>query len=159
MKVLAFGEEAVEARCKKPLADDGNSPMDAVSKLLVAHQSNPTKVTKDDVLSAGITNVGAGTDTTAISISAVIYHLWNNPRYLHRLRQELDERENRGEISSPITYEQANAIPYLQAIIKEALRIHPAAGMPISRVVPKGGQTISGRFFPAGVSINLVRRN
>lgn len=159
MKVLSFGEEAVEARCKKPLSDDGNSPMDAVSKLLVAHQANPTKVTKNDVIFAGITNVSAGTDTTAISISAVIYHLWKNPRYLYRLRQELDEQERRGEISNPITYEQANAIPYLQAVIKEALRMHPAAGMPIARVVPKGGSTIAGRFFPSGVSIFRLDNN
>lgn len=41
---------------------------------------------------------------------------------------------------------------YLQAVIKEALRMHPATGLPLERVVPAGGATISGYFFPEGVS-------
>jgi cytochrome P450 len=43
-------------------------------------------------------------------------------------------------------------MPYLQAVIKEGLRLHPAGGLPLSRVVPKGGATIARHFFPEGVS-------
>jgi cytochrome P450 len=43
-------------------------------------------------------------------------------------------------------------MPYLQAVIKEALRLHPAAALPLERVVPEGGATITGSFFPEGVS-------
>lgn len=126
--------------------------MDIVSKLLAVHQANPERVTKQDVIYAGLNNIGAGTDTTSISLSAVIYHLWRNPRYLERLREKLKG------VSDPITYEQAKKIPYLEAVIKEALRVHPAAGLPIQRVVPKGGRTIAGRFFPAGVSCSPIVR-
>lgn len=129
--------------------------MDSNSKLLAAHQANPDRVTKQDVIIGGIINVTAGTDTTSISLAAVIYHLWQNPRYLSKLRDELKGA------SDPITFEQAKGIPYLEAVIKEALRVHPAAGLPMQRVVPQGGRTIAGRFFPAGVSLALpgaVRR-
>lgn len=145
--VRDFGVAAVEARVDKVLQDDGVSAMDTVSKLLAAHQANPEKVTKEDVVHGGLTNIGAGTDTTSISLCAVVYYLWRNPRYLARLREELKG------VSDPITYVQAKSIPYLEAVIKEALRVHPAAGLPIQRVVPQGGRTIAGRFFPAGVSI------
>jgi hypothetical protein len=43
-------------------------------------------------------------------------------------------------------------MPYLQAVMKEALRMHPATGLPLERVVPAGGATICDQFFPEGVS-------
>lgn len=49
---------------------------------------------------------------------------------------------------------------YLQACVKEALRLHPATGLPLARVVPEGGTTLSGTYFPAGVSpLRLGRPN
>lgn len=45
-------------------------------------------------------------------------------------------------------------MPYLQACIQEGLRVHPATGLPLVRLVPEGGATISGRFFPPGVSLD-----
>lgn len=46
-------------------------------------------------------------------------------------------------------------MPYLQAVIKEALRLHPATGLPLWRVVPEGGAEISGQYFPAGTTVGL----
>lgn len=43
-------------------------------------------------------------------------------------------------------------MPYLQAVIKEGLRLHPAGSLPLSRVVPEKGATISGHYFPKNVS-------
>ncbi|RDI84047.1 hypothetical protein Vi05172_g6046 [Venturia inaequalis] len=144
-----FAAAVAEARFDKVLSDDGISAMDSSSKLLAAHQANPDRVTKQDVIIGGIINVTAGTDTTSISLAAVIYHLWQNPRYLSKLRDELKGA------SDPITFEQAKGIPYLEAVIKEALRVHPAAGLPMQRVVPQGGRTIAGRFFPAGTIVGI----
>ena len=46
-------------------------------------------------------------------------------------------------------------MPYFQAVIKEAMRLHPATGLPLWRVVPEGGATISGRYFPAGEVVGV----
>lgn len=51
-----------------------------------------------------------------------------------------------------LTFQEAQKLPYLQACIKEGLRMHPATGLPMARVVPEGGATIAGRYFPAEVS-------
>ncbi len=50
-----------------------------------------------------------------------------------------------------LSFQEAQKLPYLQAVIKEGLRLHPATGLPMVRVVPKGGATLAGRFFPEKV--------
>lgn len=60
-----------------------------------------------------------------------------------------------GIIKDTVTFVDSQQMTYLQAVIKEALRMHPATGLPLSRVVPRGGATISGQFFPEGVSAFL----
>lgn len=52
-------------------------------------------------------------------------------------------------------FKEAQNLPYLQAVIKEALRLHPASGLPLGRVVPKGGAEIAGHYFPEQVSLVL----
>ncbi len=42
-------------------------------------------------------------------------------------------------------------LEFSQAVIKETLRLFPAAGLGMPRVVPKGGLTLAGRAFPEDV--------
>ena len=44
-------------------------------------------------------------------------------------------------------------MPYLQATIKEAMRVHPSVGMMMERHVPKGGVMICGKFIPEGTTV------
>jgi cytochrome P450 len=94
----------------------------------------------------------AGSDTTAISLSAVLYYLLKTPSCMERLQHEIDTCTGKGELSPNPTFKESQQMPYLQAVIKEALRLHPATGLPLERVVPEGGATISGHFFPENVS-------
>jgi cytochrome P450 len=54
-----------------------------------------------------------------------------------------------------VIFQEAQRLPYLQAVIKEALRIHPATGFPMQRLVPPEGTTIAGRFIPGGSSVGI----
>lgn len=98
------------------------------------------------------TNIGAGSDTTGISMSAIIYFLMKHPDCLKKLRDEIETAERERNLSNPVSFQEAQKLPYLQATIKEALRLHAAVGQILSRVVPEGGAHISGRRFPQGVS-------
>ena len=66
-----------------------------------------------------------------------MYCLYKNPETLRRLNEELDGASQEGRISDPIKFKETQELPYLQAIIKEGLRIHPATGFTMPRVVPK----------------------
>lgn len=104
-----------------------------------------------NILDACGSNIGAGSDTTAVTMSSALYYLYKNPDKLQALRDEIDQKAKAGSISDPVTFQQAQEMPYLQAVIKESLRIHPAVGTILPRVVPKGGMELSGTYFPEGV--------
>lgn len=104
-----------------------------------------------NVLEACGANVGAGSDTTGVTLSAALYYLYTNPEKLQLLRKEIDTQAAAGQISDPITFQEAQSLPYLQGVIKEVLRLHPAVGTILPRFVPKGGLELAGYYFPPGV--------
>lgn len=59
----------------------------------------------------------------------------------------------KASISNPITDAEARELPYLQAIIKEGLRIWPPVVGLMSKEVPAGGDEINGLFIPGGTQI------
>ncbi|PVH85443.1 cytochrome P450 [Cadophora sp. DSE1049] len=128
---------------------------DFITKLLQLHEADPSKVDMKDVFSTLMTNIGAGSDTTSISLGSVIYHLCRYPYTMQTLRKEIDDMEKAGTISNPVTFAQTQQMPYLHAVIKEALRVHPATGLPLGRVVPKGGKVIAGQMFPEGSVVGI----
>jgi cytochrome P450 len=116
------------------------------------YNDNPEKFTIMDIYLHSSANFIAGSDTTSSGVSAVFYYLCKYPRVLQLLRKEIDDSTAAGKLSDPISYHQANKMPYFQAVVKEALRINPSGAMAMERVVPKGGATVAGTHFPEGVS-------
>ncbi|KAI0977109.1 putative benzoate 4-monooxygenase cytochrome P450 [Xylaria arbuscula] len=96
----------------------------------------------------------AGSDTTATSIRALLLHVISNPLVYLRLRDEVFEAQRRGAISDPVRELELPHLPYLQACIKEGLRIFPPITALRERVVPPEGDTI-GSFIPGGTNIGL----
>ncbi|KUJ13354.1 cytochrome P450 [Mollisia scopiformis] len=74
---------------------------------------------------------------------------------MQALGNEIDTMETAGKISNPVTFAETQQMPYLQAVIKEALRMHPATGLPLGRVVPPGGKLIAGYAFPEGTIVGI----
>lgn len=128
---------------------------DFLTKFLSKHTEDPEAFSMYHVLMGCTSNMVAGSDTTAISLSAVLYYLLRHPDVLQRLREELEQWQEKGPPSKYVTFKESQGMPYLQAVIKEALRMHPAVGLPLERVVPPGGAEICNRFFPMGVSAKL----
>jgi cytochrome P450 len=88
-------------------------------------------------------------------LSSIFYHLLKYPKTYQRLQDEIDTAAKEGRISDPVIFKEAQELPYLQAVIKEALRMHPATGLPMQRIVPPEGTTIAGRFIPGGSSVGI----
>jgi cytochrome P450 len=97
----------------------------------------------------------AGSDTTAIALRSILYHLMGNSSALKKLQEELDKASKSGQLSSPVRYAEAIKLPYLVACCKEGMRIHPSVGMSLARHVPNGGCEIAGTFLPAGTRVGI----
>lgn len=117
----------------------------------VSEMKAQKRIKMPNILDACGSNIGAGSDTTAVTLSAALYFLYSNPAKLSKLRQEIDTKAAEKTISDPVTFQEAQNMTYLQAVLKETLRLHPAVGTILPRVVPKGGMEISGHYFPEGV--------
>ena len=72
----------------------------------------------------------AGSDTTSSTMEWTMAELLRNPNSMRKLKEELDHviGPNRKVEESDI-----NELPYLQAIVKEAFRLHPAAPLLLPR--------------------------
>jgi cytochrome P450 len=99
-----------------------------LSRFMNLHEESSGAFTKAEVFQVCLTQITAGSDTTAISLRAILYYLFRYPSTLRTLRAEISDKIKDGELSEPIMYQQSLRIPYLQAVLKEAMRMHPAAG-------------------------------
>ena len=138
-------------------AEDETGPTDFITKLIRMEEDKTSRkgVTQLDVKMAATQNIAAGSDTTGITLTAILYFVLKHPQVLARLRKETEDAMaavagERADEYVPFTVGQK--MPYLQAVIKETMRVHPAAGVSLPRVVPPEGAELGGKFFPGGVS-------
>jgi cytochrome P450 len=131
-----------------------DQPKDFLTRFLEAKTTHPEIVDDKQVFSYTVTNMFAGSDTTAISLRAVLYYTLKDAPVLARLNHELSAAFLAGNLSFPVTWKQSQSLPYLDAVIKEALRLHPAVGLPLERLVPASGlQLPNGPLLPAGTIV------
>jgi cytochrome P450 len=143
-----FAAKECDARKRRP-----SDRKDILSSLFAVKEAKPHEFDDNSVLSMASSNIFAGSDTTGISIGAVMYNLCKHPRCKDKLLEEIEttlERE-KFDRDKNMPFEVGFAMPYLQACIYEALRMHPAVGMSLPRVVPPDGFEIEGVFLPGGV--------
>ena len=100
----------------------------------------------------------AGADTTATAARATLLAIISNPRVHAQFVKEIDTAESRGVISSPIRDQEARGLQYVQACIKEGLRLFPPLGQLRERMVPPEGDTYKGKHIPGGTFIGLNTR-
>lgn len=126
---------------------------DLLSRFFNIQKSHPGKFDDLDVQILATVNILAGSDTTSIALRAVLYYLMTNDRVCAKLLDELKTAEEQGTLSLKARYSEAQKLPYLQACIKEAMRLHPSLGTQHLRVVPEGGAIIAGKHLSSGVSV------
>ena len=138
---------------KRSLDDDGR--VDLLDKFLQARDKHPDTITDKEVLGLCLSMVFAGSESTAISLSSLFYHLLKNQEAYTRLRSELEELLPQSEKDSLPQFQTVQKFPFLDACVKEAFRIHPAARFSADRVLPSGGANIAGHDIPGGTVVGV----
>jgi cytochrome P450 len=108
---------------------------DVLSMLLAARDERGLGLTDDALLDEMKTLLVAGHETTATSLTWAVLELLRHPDVLARLRDEL----------------AAGKDDYLDAVIKESLRLRPIVPM-VGRVLQAPAR-VGGHDYPAGVAL------
>ena len=130
---------------------------DFLDRFLDANKKDPVFINDRRVLALTVANIFAGADTTAITLRAVFYFLLKHPDSLKKLVSEL-QTADLGPRSQIVAWEQARHLPYLSAVIQESLRMHPAVGLPLERIVPSNGLTVGEVYIPPGTIVGATAR-
>ncbi|KAI6758732.1 hypothetical protein HG530_010972 [Fusarium avenaceum] len=152
--VAEFARKHLIERQKEEESGLGKVPRrDFLNRFKEAHKKDPDFITEQLVLALTVANMFAGSDTTGITLRAVFYYLLKDPSKMNSLLKELATESKAGRFSRDdglVQWEEVRDLPYLSAVINEALRCHPAVGLTLERIVPEAGVTLAGHFIPGG---------
>ncbi|KAI6760319.1 hypothetical protein HG530_009179 [Fusarium avenaceum] len=145
-RVFSYAKERVEDYLKQDISKKQGS-------LLSGYLDPTTGEPKEGYSAWSIALSGhgfivAGSEATSITLTYVIWMLMKRPDVNNRLRLELS-----GLGKSYSSTDLAN-LPYLDAVIRETLRVYPPAPAPMPRVVPKTGFEFEGVSYPPGTVIS-----
>ncbi|KIW79697.1 hypothetical protein Z517_06311 [Fonsecaea pedrosoi CBS 271.37] len=158
----------------KPEDKAGLGAIIGIAQKIVAERFNPNSESKNerDMLNSfirhGLTQLEAesesllqilaGSDSTATTIRMTFLYILTNPAVYAKLRAEIDEAVSAGQISFPVVknVEANQALPYLQACIKEGLRLwQPLNGMQ-TKLSPRDEEiVVSGVRIPSDTQVGL----
>jgi len=161
----------MEGAAPKPTDKIGFGAIVGVAQKAVAERFGPDAKKMQDMLGSfvnhGLTQeecevesllqILAGADSTATALRTTFLHILTSPPTYGKLREEIEAALEAGNVDYPvIKTSQAQTLPYLQACVKEGLRmfmpLHGLAG----RVSPHpDGATINGVFIPPGTEVGM----
>ncbi|GLJ19658.1 hypothetical protein SUGI_0356070 [Cryptomeria japonica] len=104
----------------------------------------------DDVVKAtALAMIIAGAETTAVTIEWALSALMQHPDVLCKAQQELDMHVGRDRLMEE---SDVHKLKYLQAIVKETLRLYPAAPLMVPHE-SREDSTVGGYHIPAGTQL------
>lgn len=127
----SVAQEVIDRRRKTP--SDKKDLLNAM--LLGKDPKTGERLTDESIMDNMITFLIAGHETTSGLLSFSTYYLLKNPDTLQRAQKEVDDVVGTG----PVKLEHMSKLPYIEAILRESLRLSPTA--PAFGVSPVKGTT------------------
>ncbi|KAH7095469.1 NADPH-cytochrome P450 reductase-like protein [Paraphoma chrysanthemicola] len=98
------------------------------------------KMSDESLIDNMITFLIAGHETTSGLLSFTFYYLLKNPAAYEKAQHEVDEVIGKG----PITVDHLTKLPYLNAVLRESIRLSPTA--PAIGLTAKEDTTLDGKY-------------
>lgn len=146
-RLLSYGSAAIERNMF--LSDRGEVKHTLFSKMLDVNSDDERtdSLPMEDIKREAANLIVAGSDTTAVTLTYLIWAVLSYPAVKDRLMAEL------GSVSV-FSSSEFRKLPYLAAVIQEVLRLYGAAPGSLPRTVPKGGRVLGGHFIPQGMVVS-----
>lgn len=151
----AAENEKDEEEEKKNKDEIGGVGGHLVERYFRVQKTYPDTVDDAQIANYALLSLGAGGDTTAAALRSTLYLLAKSPASYAAASAELD----RAALPLPVRYADAQRarLPYLDACIRESMRLFPGVALAPEREVPPGpGFTLpDGRVLPAGTKVGI----
>ncbi|WCJ37983.1 cytochrome P450 family 82 subfamily C polypeptide 4 [Euphorbia peplus] len=137
-----------EHKLKKNENEDRKDFIDVM--LSVIEDDDNLRLKQETIIKATITAIViAASDTTATTIIWALCNLLNNKNAMDRAKEELDQKIGKNR---RVQVDDIEKLEYLRAVIKETLRLHPAAPLGVPREAAEDC-FISEYFIPKGTRL------
>ena len=166
---LAF-DTAVE-KAGMRMATGNYERSDFMSYILRANETSK-ELTSAEMTANVALLIDVGSETTASMLSGFLFYVARDPAILDRLTTELRDEFDTAE---QINLKRLTALPYLHAVLQEALRLYPPVAGATPRVTPQSGAlsifkpipdvapaqrfanipTVDGHFVPGNMTVAI----
>lgn len=126
---------------------------DLFRHLLAEDEETELKFTQAQLNANASLVIVAGSDTASSAMTRILRVLAVDARVLKKLQQEIDDATAGREM---LTVDSTKGMPYLIAVINEALRLMNPVPSGSYAASPPSGLTISGTFVPGNVQISIL---
>lgn len=140
-----FSEESLKKRMSL-----GTDRPDFVHSML--RGEGETKLTPVELRDNAMLITTAGSETTASTLVATLYFLGTHPHVLSRLEAEV---RSAFRTDQEINVNNVQNLPYMLAVLKESMRVHPPVPISLSRVAAPGGAQIAGTHVAGGTMLGV----
>lgn len=143
-RMASYASQSLD-RYIKHMESTPNPKPSLFTKVLDTEKSG---MTRQDILREAQGYIVAGSDTTSVTLTYLIYAVCQDHRVRDRLVAEL------ATVPSPVSDKDLRDLHYLNQVISETLRLHTAVPFGLPRVVPVGGVTLRDTFIPGGTIVS-----
>jgi cytochrome P450 len=136
---------------------DSNETHSDVLQWIIDHEDKSGKrLTYGMLEQESLGPVFAGSDSTATVLRFLTLSIASNSRIYAKLMGQIEAAEAAGQLSDVASYDEIrNYVPYMDSLVREALRCYPVIGGPSFRSVPVDGYRIGGHFLPGGTEFGI----
>ncbi|KAL5213549.1 hypothetical protein ABZP36_024396 [Zizania latifolia] len=148
-RVFHIIDKIIDYRLAEAIAiDDDDKRMDVLNSLLLLMSTS--SLTRCQVKSMLFDILAAGTETTKITVVWAMAELLRNPSVMATAREEMKTTLGGKEA---ITEADVARLPYLQAAMKESMRLHPVAPLLLPHQAVEDGIEIGGYAVAKGTAV------
>ncbi|KAF4577459.1 cytochrome P450-dit2 [Pleurotus pulmonarius] len=162
--ILESKREKMSGRRQKTEEDAGSSRQDIITELLRNNERllDGEKLSEEELIGQMTVLIFGAQDTTSSALSRILYMLSIHPNWQDSLRKEILEALGSLDRDKRLTYEEIMALPLLDAVLKETLRLFPPVPFvrrttTKERTIPFSKQTgdVSSITIPVGTTLFL----
>ncbi|MED6167390.1 hypothetical protein PIB30_002361 [Stylosanthes scabra] len=148
-----LGEWLEEHKQRRLLGKDAEEELDFMDVMLRVLEENPISYfDTDTIIKSTLLNLLAGSDSIMVAITWTLCLLLNNPHVLKKAQDELDNKTGRNR---QVKESDIKDLVYLQAIVKESLRVSSPSGVIFPRAAMKDCTLSNGYHVPAGTKVMI----